>query len=65
MKKINLLVCLFTLLHLVGTAQSKKTPVTRWRASIQTKGGELPFGLALQPRAKQGYTVYMLNELVV
>lgn len=61
MKKVSLLVCLFTLLHLVGTAQSKKISVTRWRATIQTKGGELPFGLEVQPRAKQRYTVYILN----
>jgi thiol-disulfide isomerase/thioredoxin len=54
---------LITLLPVACTAQSDKPLITGvWRATVRTAGGELPFGLEIQPGAdKQSFTVYALN----
>ena len=45
--------------------QCQSTPTVKtgeWRATLQTSGGELPFGIDIQPGAKAGtYTVFAVN----
>jgi thiol-disulfide isomerase/thioredoxin len=55
MKKVFLLTLLLSLNFFVN-AQT-----TRWRATIITDGGELPFGLELQKKTKDTYKVFVLN----
>jgi thiol-disulfide isomerase/thioredoxin len=55
MKKIVFL-SLFVILNHLSNAQT-----TRWRATVMTDGGELPFGLELQKRANNTYKVFVLN----
>ena len=55
MKKVIFL-SLFTLLFQLSNAQT-----TRWRATVKTDGGDLPFGLELQKKSKATYKVFILN----
>ncbi|MDZ7896878.1 MAG: TlpA disulfide reductase family protein [Arcicella sp.] len=55
MKKVVFL-SLFIFLNQFINAQT-----TRWRATVMTDGGELPFGLELQKQAKNTYKVFVLN----
>lgn len=62
MNKLLLLLSLATF-STACTAQSEK-PLTAgtWRATVKTAGGELPFGLDIQPGAdKQTFTVHAVN----
>ncbi len=55
MKKLFFL-SLFVLLNQFSNAQT-----TRWRATVKTDGGDLPFGLELQKNSKNTYKVFILN----
>jgi thiol-disulfide isomerase/thioredoxin len=55
MKKLIFL-SLFILLNQFSNAQ-----ITRWRATVKTDGGDLPFGLELQKTSKSTYKVFILN----
>jgi thiol-disulfide isomerase/thioredoxin len=55
MKKLIFL-SLFVLLNQFSNAQT-----TRWRATVKTDGGDLPFGLELQKKSKSTYKVFILN----
>lgn len=59
----QILACLVALTATLCSCQGQ-TPATVkpgvWRAILKTPGGELPFGLAIEPAGK-GYTVYALN----
>ena len=55
MKKAIFLL-LFVLLSQLSNAQT-----TRWRATVKTDGGDLPFGLELQKKSKNTYKVFVLN----
>ena len=41
--------------------QSLNAQTTRWRATVKTDGGDLPFGLELQKKSKTTYKVFILN----
>jgi len=62
MNKLLFLVAL-AILAVACTGQSQKPLTTgTWRATVLTAGGELPFGLDIQPTAdKQSFTVHALN----
>ena len=55
MKKLIFL-SLFVSLNQLSNAQN-----TRWRATVKTDGGDLPFGLELQKKSKITYKVFVLN----
>ena len=55
MKKL-IFFSLFVFLNHFSNAQT-----TRWRATVKTDGGDLPFGLELQKKSKTTYKVFVLN----
>ncbi|HEY0109091.1 MAG TPA: TlpA disulfide reductase family protein [Fibrella sp.] len=53
---------LFLLSVLVGCQSETTVKTGVWRATLQTSGGQLPFGLDIKPAAQAGkYTVFALN----
>ncbi|WP_234736649.1 peroxiredoxin family protein [Tellurirhabdus bombi] len=64
MKRFSLLL-FSTVLWLIFSCSSEskvRVPKGIWRATLQTKGGELPFGLDIVPNADSAtYTVYAIN----
>jgi thiol-disulfide isomerase/thioredoxin len=61
MKKVLAFSILMSLMW--HSSQAQLNTITRWRATIKTDGGELPFGLELKPlpKSKTKYSVYILN----
>ena len=61
--RLNCLIVSTLLLPVLLSCQSETTVKTGvWRATLQTNGGELPFGLDIQPGTKPGtYAVFALN----
>ncbi|WP_266362637.1 TlpA disulfide reductase family protein [Tellurirhabdus rosea] len=64
MKRLLLFTLAATGWFLIACSSDSKIRVPKgvWRATLQTKGGELPFGLDIVPNADSAtYTVYALN----
>ncbi|WP_080058671.1 peroxiredoxin family protein [Spirosoma aerolatum] len=60
--RIGIIVCLFISLITVGFGQVSSVKPGQYRAVLKTKGGDLPFGLSIQPgSATNTYTVFALN----
>jgi thiol-disulfide isomerase/thioredoxin len=65
MKKVGLVTALLLSLNALAQAAVAQTPVPKsiWRAVVVNRGGELPFGLDIQPvgSGSEGYLVHALN----
>ncbi len=60
--RVGIIVCLFMSFVTVGFGQVSSVKPGQYRAVLKTKGGDLPFGLSIQPgSAANAYTVFALN----
>lgn len=62
MKKYSLIVLLFLgCVQKIYASTSAELKSGIWRATLDSPGGKLPFGLDIEPAAKGTFTVYILN----